>query len=234
MTKNVVLAGFLFCSFIVYADVVPITCNYTGQVEANFKRGSDTYSLSSSTTNGTTESFRNSYPYAGGVVIVRPKDFMTPNGIQITSLFFRSYRSASGYAQCWGTGYIEGSLQIGETSQYPKGTPLDLRIDYATAYIGGLPSYYNNREVLCTDQNYNTLWYANYETPAYAPETSVVPIVSGETYYFWILQEFGSASNPIIPEGFYAAFSTALDFSVVPEPCTVLLLGFGGLLIRKR
>ena len=234
MMKIAAFSILIFCSFIADADIVSLTRSYTGQIDSYFKRGSDTYSLSGSTTNGTVQSFSTRLPYAGGMAITRPTDIMSSDGIRIATLFSRSYHVFTGYAQCWGMGYIEGSLHIGESLQYPIGTPLELKIDYATGYVGNMADYYHNTEVLLTDQNYNYLWYANHLTPTGAPENYTVPIISGTTYYFWMLQEFGTASNPVIPNGSIAAIAMALDFSIVPEPASAVLLLLGTVWVQSR
>ena len=120
--KRVLLMGIFFCSVFVHADIVPLTRDYVGQIDSFFKRGNDIYSLSGTTTNGYVQRFNLSYPYAGGMAINNPAEMMSPDAIQVVTLFRDYSASHEVYAKCWGRGYVEGTIEAEETPQCPFGT----------------------------------------------------------------------------------------------------------------
>lgn len=230
--RGIVLTFMFICSFSLYANVIPLSRQYTGTVDSYFRRGDDVFSLSGLTTNGHINRYDETYPYAGGMVLSSLVN-MSPDSIAFGTQFLRSYTATSGYAECWGSGYLEGTLTIGETLQYPSGTPLELKIDYAAVVTGNTSSFPHSRGVVLTDQNYLVLWEAAYLTETVF-ESHFLQVTSGTTYHFYMWQDFGNSREPVIPKTLYTGGVVAVDFSVIPEPCTVLLLGLGGLLIRKQ
>lgn len=237
--KRIVLVGLIFCTFTAHANVVPLTLNYVGDVYSNCRRGDDVYTLSGTTTNGSVNRYDTTYPYSGGSLISNPTAVITLDSIEVVTIFSRNYTDPIN-AECWGGGYLLGTIEIGETLNYPSGTPLDLRVDYIAANFGDEPSDTYKRWVIIGDQDYNTIWEADYLTGSnyYIPsnvESYFIPIVAGATYHFQIWEEAGSLSNPIVSwDKLHAGTAVGLGFSVVPEPATLSLLGLGAFLIRRK
>ena len=117
--KYIVIMWLFLCSVFVHANTVPITRNYYGQIDSFFRRGNDIYSLSDTTNNGYVLAYSLRYPYSGGMAIGQTGDEikMSPDAIQIATLF-----TFDGEVECWGTGYVDGTIEIEEAVNRPIGT----------------------------------------------------------------------------------------------------------------
>lgn len=230
--KTVVLVWLFSCSFGAYANIAPITRDYTGQIDSFFKTGNDIYSLSGTTTNGYIDEYSTTYPYGGGMAINREDVIMSSDSIRIATLF-PHLRYPSARPACWASGTVEGSIEIEDSSQYPIGTPLELKIDYGSVEIGNTSSYFLDKGAVLVDESFGILWYADHSTDGDL-ETFTVEITSGEKYFFYMWQDFGTEKAPVIANYSALGSGVAIDISVIPEPATLLLLGLGGLVLRRR
>lgn len=72
-----------------------------------------------------------------------------------------------------------------------------------------------------------TVFYSYSE--GYVPQIAIINGAAGANYDQWeiLYNSAGYAS------GMYESFRTIIDTVVVPEPCSIVLLGLGGLFIRK-
>lgn len=234
--RRIVWACILFCSVCVHANIVPLTLNYTGQIDSFFRSGDNVYTLSGTTTNGSVSKVSTDYPYTGGMTINNrePEEILiSPSETQIGALF-----GTDGNVECWGEGEVRGTIEIEETLDRPQGTPYDLQIKYTTASIsvsndGTLPSFYLTRGAALLDEDYNIIWDAVYS--ANQIDTYSVPIVTGAIYHFHVWVYYGASSNPVTADfSGHTGQAVAIDFSVVPEPATLLLVGIGAAMIKRR
>ena len=117
------------------------------------------------------------------------------------------YASIKGNFTPWtdGTFSIEGAFIIGSSPEFPTGTPLDLTFS-GNNYYGA---------VIHLSRNGNVIWDKNDQF------TDSLQVFAGETL---ILDSGGSMGG----EG------EDISFEVTPEPATLLLLGLGAVIIRKR
>ena len=218
----------------VYANVVPLTIEYTGEIASYFRSDGNVYSLHGTTTNGTASAFDPFYPYYGGMVINNPEE-MSSDALRLATLFLGFWQPGRDRyitpPDCWSLGFIQGSLQIEETVQYPMGTPLTLKIDYKTETRKNVRDFFFRQSVVLGDQSYVDLWGANHDTQGNI-EAYYIPITVGSTYIFSVFQQIGHSSMPLNQDNIGSALS--VDFHVIPEPGTLLLFGFGGLVLRKK
>jgi hypothetical protein len=205
-----------------------LTIDYMGAIDSYFNRNGTIYSLNGTTTNGTVQQFSTRSPYAGGSAINKPEE-MSLNALRIATIFTKTYSGT--FPNCWASGYIEGTLQIEETPQYPAGTPLELQIDYLTEMLNNYSSgYYIDRGVAILNQSYDTLWEGTHYTQENI-ESYYIPIMTGSTYLFYVWQTFGTEYVPVNRNNVGVAIS--VDFHVIPEPTSLAFL-LGGLLLSRR
>lgn len=72
-----------------------------------------------------------------------------------------------------------------------------------------------------------TIFYSFSE--GYVPQIAIINGTPGANYDQWEVLY----NDPGYASGMYESFRTIIDAVVVPEPCSLVLLGLGGLLIRK-
>jgi len=212
-----------------YANIVPLTIEYTGVVDSYFRTNGSIVSLHGETVNGTVDAaWSPRTPYAGGMVINKPSG-MSADAMQLVTLFLKNY--AGTFPDCWASGYVEGILRIESSSQYPTGTLLELQVDYQTITRDVLPSYYIDRGLMLFSQYYYTLLECTHYTQENI-ESFYIPITVGETYQFCIWQSLGLENMPIKQSG--VGSGVAIDFHVIPEPASLAHIALGGLLLRRR
>ncbi len=229
MKKIVIVWMFVF-SFVLYADVVPFERYYEGTANASFRRGGTVYSLNDSTVNGTADAFDTAYPYNGGAIIQTATGGTFPDTIQVVAYYPAVYLPSE-RPECWSRGYVSGWIDIGTTSEYPLGTPLELEIKYGT-FDEYKDSDYLYRGINMRNQNGDIVWEASHSTDG-VMETNSLQIIAGTWYTFEAWHVFGASAFPIIPNELKLS-ALVFDFAVVPEPATAVLLGLSGLILRKH
>lgn len=85
---------------------------------------------------------------------------------------------------------------------------------------------YSNYYFAIGQNNFSDLFL---ECSAYGPHSFSLPVQSGDKLAFYLWYSVGSEYQPIYNS---TLFVTGL-FSLTPEPATLLLLGLGGMVIRK-
>ncbi len=198
----------VFLGNVGFSGVVPISIEYTGQVDSYFRTAGVVYSLSGTTESGTVQEYNSLAPYAGGTVINR-----SLNSITLVTLFQRMWPpggSPGVFPDSWARGYVEGELYIEESQNYPNGTPLELCIDYATINRNNPARFYRYGGAIMATQDYNIIWQGSqhaYDTV----ETYHIPVTAGSTYLFFVWQYFGTSSHPVtetnVGSGVYINFS---------------------------
>lgn len=229
--KRTILApigALILCSACVSAGVIPLTRDYTGFIESFF-RTDDVLSLGATTTNGYIQAFDTRYPYAGGMGINNPEEMMSLHAIRIATLFV--YTSVfKPKPECWGSGYVEGTIEVEPNAEHPIGTPLELQIVYSGEEVGTPSSYPLSKGAFLLGPHSEFLWYADYSTDGNM-ETHSVDIISGQEYYFYTWQNFGTQAHPVTS---YAGSAVSIDFNVVPEPSSCLLFVLGAVSLTRR
>jgi len=66
--------------------------------------------------------------------------------------------------ECWGCGYVEGTIEVEPTGEHPIGTPLELQIAYSSEEVGTPSSYLLNKGVFLLGPHSDCLWHADYST----------------------------------------------------------------------
>ena len=232
--KRIVSICLLVCTINLYAETISVTKHYTGEIHSYFQRGSNIYSLEGTTTDGYIQKFSTSYPYAGGSALNQQTEILSETGLGVVTLF-SPYPSTTVKPKCWAWGGLNGTITIGETVQYPAGTPLLLQIDYFGATIGDVTENQCFREAGVANMDEEILWLATYLTSG--KESYYLPVTAGQSYLFGLYERMGSQYSPIDMNDYndFVANGVGIDFFVIiPEPATVMLLGLGGLVLARR
>ena len=113
---------------------------------------------------------------------------------------------------------FSAELIIGTTQDIPTGTPLELLINITTSSIDDLPNL--NLNVSKSGEIFEWTQFIDYST--------FIAVNAGDELSIAMLNDIDWTA--------YGPYNSDMQitFEVVPEPCTLLLLGLGGLVLRKR
>jgi len=227
-----------FCLFLVCvvfdavlsANVVSIDLDFHTYLNNYYRADGTLYTLCNDAENTNVSAYCNDWHtyYNGG------SDFQynnTEQRHQLAAIFFDRYYQW-GAIENWTNNYIIGTIGIGTNSSYPIGSTVLLEVYYEGVTLDNFPApqYQNKGLGVYTNYYSNTI----YEISGDQKQDVALNLVAGQQYDFYVYFNAGCSYIPFT-EGLAAG--VLFDFTVIPEPSMLLLLGFGVPIVsglRKR
>jgi len=125
-----------------------------------------------------------------------------------------------------------GTITVGDSFEFPFGSPLTLSTSIDVTFwwdeIGTQPSFYWIK--IWGDDPENPLVYQeSMLTPTYT-ETILTNVIAGQSLNI----ESSHYATEWLGHHFYSVQELQINFSITPEPATLLLLGLGAVMLRRR
>jgi hypothetical protein len=193
-----------------------LTYDYTATAYSGYKWGTITETLSDTRQNGTATTFKSSNtPYRGGSQAYSG----SLNSFMAAGLFYPRTSQNDGI---WGSAEILGTITVDSSS----GSSV-LNINYSTAPNQPISA---NGALLIGRNNFSEIIL---DCSSVGDFSFSLPVQQYEQLDFYMWYSLGSAQQPFYNSNTFMAGVNA-TFALVPEPTTLLLIGLGGMFLRRR